>query len=135
MTLLTWLAMLPNTVRRPTAKGMAMQFRVDTDGMTFIVGGIRGVMDFETKVQVLDKSSGVPLFDVDVMAVLTGERPEQLTVRVVGQPSGIEIGTRVRFRDLSARTWEMGERHGVSFKASRVEPWTAGRSSGEGKAA
>ena len=22
-----------------------MQFRVDTDGMTFIVGGIRGVMD------------------------------------------------------------------------------------------
>ena len=26
-----------------------MQFRVDTDGMTFIVGGIRGVMDFETK--------------------------------------------------------------------------------------
>jgi len=35
-----------------------MQFRVDTDGMTFIVGGIRGVMDFETKVQVLDKSSG-----------------------------------------------------------------------------
>ena len=40
-----------------------MQFRVDTDGMTFIVGGIRGVMDFETKVPVLDKSSGVPLFD------------------------------------------------------------------------
>ena len=55
-----------------------MQFRVDTDGMTFIVGGIRGVMDFETKVPVLDKGSGVPLFDVDVMAVLTGERPEQL---------------------------------------------------------
>ncbi len=78
---------------------------------------------------------GVPLFDVDVMAVLAGERPEQLTVRVVGQPSGIEIGTSVRFRDLSARTWEMGDRHGVSFKASRVEPWTAGRSSGEGKAA
>ena len=59
----------------------------------------------------------------------------QLTVRVVGQPSGIEIGTRVRFRDLSARTWEMGDRHGVSFKASRVEPWVTGRSSGEGKAA
>ena len=114
-----------------------MQFRVDTDGMTFIVGGIRGVMDFETKVQVLDKSSGVPLFDVDVMAVVTGERPEQLTVRVVGQPSGIEIGTRVRFRDLSARTWEMGDRHGVAFKASRVEPFATGqgRSSGEGKAA
>ncbi len=114
-----------------------MQFRVDTDGMTFIVGGIRGVMDFETKVPVLDKGSGVPLFDVDVMAVPTEERPEQLTVRVVGQPSGIEIGTRVRFRDLSARTWEMGDRHGVSFKASRVEPFAAGqgRSSGEGKAA
>jgi len=114
-----------------------MQFRVDTDGMTFIVGGIRGVMDFETKVPVLEKSSGVPLFDVDVMAVVTNERPEQLTVRVVGQPSGIEIGTRVRFRDLSARTWEMGDRHGVSFKASRVEPFAAGqgRPSGEGKAA
>ena len=34
-----------------------MQFRVDTNGMTFIVGGIRGVMDFETKIPVLDKSS------------------------------------------------------------------------------
>ena len=52
-----------------------MQFRVDTDGMTFIVGGIRGVMDFETKIPVLDKSSGAPLFDVDVMAVVAGERP------------------------------------------------------------
>ena len=114
-----------------------MQFRVDTDGMTFIVGGIRGVMDFETKAPVLDKSSGVPLFDVDVMAVVTNERPEQLTVRVVGQPSGIEIGTRVQFRDLSARTWEMGDRHGVAFKSSRVEPFAAahGRSSGDGKAA
>ena len=49
-----------------------MQFRVDTDGMTFIVGGIRGVMDFETKVPVLEKSSGAPLFDVDVMAVVAG---------------------------------------------------------------
>src|SRR5690349_20626432 len=124
-----------NRSERSATEGGLMQFRVDTDGMTFIVGGIRGVMDFETKAQVLDKSSGVPLFDVDVMAVLSGERPEQLTVRVVGQPSGIEIGTRVRFRDLSARTWEMGDRHGVSFKASLVEPWTAGRSSGEGKAA
>ena len=114
-----------------------MQFRVDTDGMTFIVGGIRGVMEFETKAPVLDKSSGVPLFDVDVMAVVTNERPEQLTVRVVGQPSGIEIGSRVRFADLSARTWEMGDRHGVAFKASRVEPFAAahGRSSGDGKAA
>ena len=65
-----------------------MQFRVDTDGMTFIVGGIRGVMDFETKVPVLDKSSGVPLFDVDVMAVVAGERPEQLTVRVIGSAVG-----------------------------------------------
>ena len=114
-----------------------MQFRVDTDGMTFIVGGIRGVMDFETKAPTLDKATGVPLFDVDVMAVVANERPEQLTVRVVGQPQGIEIGSRVQFRDLSARTWEMGDRHGVAFKASRVEPFAAGqgRSSGEGKAA
>ena len=114
-----------------------MQFRVDTDGMTFIVGGIRGVMDFETKAPTLDKVTGVPLFDVDVMAVVANERPEQLTVRVVGQQSGIEIGSRVQFRDLSARTWEMGDRHGVAFKASRVEPFVAGhgRSSGDGKAA
>ena len=41
------------------------------------------------------------------------------------------------FTDLSARTWEMGDRHGVAFKASRVESFAAGhgRSSGEGKAA
>ena len=107
-----------------------MQFRVDTDGVTFIVGGIRGVMDFETKIPVLDKSSGAPLFDVDVMAVVAGERPEQLTVRVVGQPSGIEIGSRVRFADLSARTWEMGDRHGVASRpaeSSHSPPVRAGR--------
>ena len=57
-----------------------------------------------------------------------------IAIAVTG-PSGIEFGTRVRFRELSARTWEMGDRHGVAFKASRVEPWVAGRSSGEGKAA
>jgi len=114
-----------------------MQFRVDTDGMTFIVGGVRAVTDFESKAPVVDKVTGVPLFDVDVMAIVTGERPEQLTVRIAGQPSGIDIGSRVRFHDLSARTWEMGDRHGVAFKASRVEPFAPGqgRSSGEGKAA
>ena len=112
-----------------------MQFRVDTDGMTFIVGGIRGVMDFVTKVAVLDKGSGVPLFDVDVMAVLTGERPEQLRCGWWVSRRGSRSARGVRFRDLSARTWEMGDRHGVAFKASRVEPWVAGRSSGEGKAA
>ena len=112
-----------------------MQFRVDTDGMTFIVGGIRGVMEFETKAPVLDKSSGVPLFDVDVMAVVTNERPEQLTVRVVGRASRSALGCCSGI--LSARTWEMGDRHGVAFKASRVEMFATGpgRSSGDGKAA
>ena len=68
-----------------------MQFRVDTDGMTFIVGGIRGVMDFETKVPVLEKSSGAPLFDVDVMAVVVGERPEQLRCGLWGSLLGSRL--------------------------------------------
>ncbi|WP_111768012.1 hypothetical protein [Nakamurella deserti] len=113
-----------------------MQFRVDTQGTTFIVGGVRGVVGFESNAPVLDKATGLQMFDVDVMAVAAGERPEQLTVRVAGQPAGVDIGLRVRIHDLVARSWEMGDRHGMSFRASRVEPFAAGgRATGDGKAA
>ncbi len=112
-----------------------MQFRVDTDGMTFVLGGVRAVVDFESKQPQVDKVSGAPLFDVDVMAIVTGERPEQLTVRVAGAPAGVDVASRVVISDLTARTWEMGDRHGVSFRASRVAPFVAGSQRSSDKAA
>ena len=39
----------------------------------------RGVMDFETKAQTLDKATGVPLFDVDVICLLyTSDAADEL---------------------------------------------------------
>lgn len=106
-----------------------MRFKIDTEGVVLIAGGIEGVTDRDTSAVVLDKETGKPLFVVHLMAVVAGEKPEQMSVRVPGQPSGIGIGSQVRVHGLFARTWEMGDWHGLSFRAISIEPTpAAGRS-------
>jgi len=73
-----------------------MRFKIDTEGVVLIVGGIEGVTDRDSGAVVLDKETGRPLFIVHLMAIAAGEKPEQMSVRVPGQPSGIGIGSQVR---------------------------------------
>ncbi|WP_154674170.1 hypothetical protein [Nakamurella lactea] len=99
-----------------------MRFKIDTNGVTLIVGGVETVTDRETNAPVLDRESGKPLFTVHLMAVEAGEKPDQLSIRIPGQPAGVGLGSQVRVHDLVARTWEMGDRHGLSFRARVIEP-------------
>lgn len=112
-----------------------MQFRVDTEGMTFIAGMVRGVTEYGTETPKTDQQ-GRPLFDVEGMAVVAGERPEQMRVRVAGQPAGIGVGSLIRFTGLTGRTWEVEGKHGLSFSAIGVQLMGAGGTKpSDGKAA
>lgn len=73
-----------------------MRFKIDTEGLVLIAGGIEGVTDRDSGTLVLDKETGKPLFIVHLMAIAAGEKPEQMSVRVPGQISGIGIGSQVR---------------------------------------
>jgi len=107
-----------------------MRLPVSTAGMTLIVGGIEPVVDRSTGAVRIDRESGRPLFTVHVMAVSAGgAKPEQWPVRVSGEPSGFGVGSTVRVTNLVAVTWEMEDRHGLSFRAESVEAVAAGSSS------
>jgi len=66
--------------------------------------------------------------------VLGGEDGAEVwPVRVVGEPKGITTGQPLRVEGLSAMTWEIDGRHGISFRARVVEP--AGPAPAKGKPA
>ena len=115
-----------------------MRLPVSTQGMTLIVGGIEPVVDRSTGAVRIDRDSGAPLFTVHVMAISAGDpKPEQWPVRVSGEPSGFGVGGVVQVKNLVAMTWEMEDRHGLSFRAesiTAVSAAPAGRAA-EGKAA
>jgi hypothetical protein len=39
-----------------------------------------------------------------------------------GEPKGISTGQPLKVEGLSAQTWEIDGRHGISFRAERLEP-------------
>lgn len=104
-----------------------MRLKIDTEGLVLIVGGVEAVTDRDTSAAVIDRDTGKQLFTVHLMAVTAGERPEQLSVRVAGQPTGVGLGCQVKVRELVARTWEIGDRHGLSFRATAIELVVAGQ--------
>ena len=64
--------------------------------------------------------NGQPVFNVHLFSVGAGGR-DVITVKVTGEPKGIAQFTPVRLHELVATTWAMGDRSGVSFKATRLE--------------
>ncbi|MBA3339355.1 MAG: hypothetical protein H0T54_06370 [Geodermatophilaceae bacterium] len=103
-----------------------MRLPVSTQGMTLIVGGVEPVVDRSTGAVRVDRESGRPLFTVHVMAVSAGDaKPEQWPVRVCGEPAGFGVGSTVAVKNLVAVTWEMEDRHGLSFRADSVQAVSA----------
>ena len=103
-----------------------MRLPVDTTAVAFAAGGPpEPALDFETKAQKTDET-GRPVLNVHLFAVGAGGR-DVITVKVAGEPKGIGEFTPVKVKDLIATTWAMGDRFGVSFKASKVEPITASK--------
>lgn len=78
---------------------------------------------------------GVTVYQVGVaVREATGRRASVIEVSVSGEPKGIAEGMRVRFEGLTARAWEVGDRHGMSFRAEAIlpAPAAAGGKSGAG---
>jgi hypothetical protein len=99
-----------------------MEIRPST---TLLFGNCEPIRDRDTGVQSRDKDTGMPLFRVNLMAFGADGRPDRLTVKMTGEPKGLTPGQPVRLADVVVSTWQMGERTGVSFKASGITAATS----------
>jgi hypothetical protein len=97
-----------------------MKLPIDTGSVKFAAAGpVEPVLDYETRAPKLDES-GAALFAVPLFAVGTGIR-DSITVKVAGDVKGLSEFTLVKVTNLIATTWEVGNNHGVSFRADRIE--------------
>jgi len=60
------------------------------------------------------------IFQVPVFAAGSGVK-DSITIKVAGEVKGLSEFTQVKISGLVAQTWEVGDNHGVSFRAERVE--------------
>ena len=98
-----------------------MRFPIDTSRLTFIAGSDpTGVLDMEGR-QRADKATGELLWGLDLVALGGEDGAEVWPVRVAGEPKGISTGQPVRVEGLTALTWEMEGRHGVSFRVRDLQ--------------
>ena len=101
-----------------------MKFRIDTSRATFLAAKEpEVVIDPTTNSQKVTKD-GQPLFQLQLVSI-DDAGAEVLSVKVPGKPIGISAGTAVKVIGLTAATWQMGDRHGISLNADRVEGITA----------
>ena len=97
-----------------------MRLPIDTGSVKFAAAGMaEPVLDYETKAPKLDEN-GVALFNVPLFAAGSGIK-DTITVKVSGEPKGLTEFTPVKVTNLVASTWEVGNNHGVSFRADRIE--------------
>jgi hypothetical protein len=97
-----------------------MRLPIDTVAVRFVTAGpAEPVLDYESRAQKVDES-GQSLFSVHLFAVAPGSR-DSITVKVAGEPKGLGEFTPVKVTNLMATTWETGDRHGVSFRADKIE--------------
>lgn len=101
-----------------------MKLPIDTTGMTFLcVSPPESVRDFDTKRPKADEN-GEPIYAVQLVAMAAGSA-EIISVKISGEPKGITQGTPIKVTGLVASPWSMGDRSGVSFKATRLDAASA----------
>ena len=97
-----------------------MKFPIDTTNLQFGSGGKpEPVIDFDTKQPRVDEN-GTPLFKVP-MFVITPDGNEKFEIKVAGEPKGLTNFGLVKVTNLVAQNWDMGNMHGISFRADRIE--------------
>ena len=97
-----------------------MRLPIDTSAIKFAAAGpSEPVLDFATKAQRTDEN-GMAIFQVPVFAAGSGVK-DSITIKVAGEVKGLSEFTQVKITGLIAQTWEVGDNHGVSFRAERVE--------------
>jgi hypothetical protein len=78
------------------------------------------VMDFTSKQQKAD-ANGEPLYSVELVG-LTDEGAQVFSVKFPGSPAqGLRQGVEVKVTGLVVSDWAMNDRHGLSFRATKVE--------------
>lgn len=77
--------------------------------------------NFETK-EVKRDRDGNTVYTVAVMVRQEGRRVSVIEISVTGEPKGVTEGTEVKVTGLEAFAWAMGDRHGISFRASAITP-------------
>src|SRR3954449_13364727 len=98
-----------------------MRFPIDVSTLTFIAGSDpAGVLDMERRPRA-DKATGELLWGLDLVVLGGEDGAEVWPVRVVGEPKGLQPGQPLRVEGLTAMTWEIEGRHGISFRARVVE--------------
>lgn len=98
-----------------------MRLPVDTSVVHFVSAGpSEPVVDFDTKAPKLDPN-GVAVNQVHLFVVGDGGTREVISVKISGEVRGLGLFTPVKVTDLLATTWNMGDRSGVSFSASKIE--------------
>jgi hypothetical protein len=98
-----------------------MRFPIDVRNLTFIAGSDpAGVLDMEGR-QRADKATGELLWGLDLVALGGKDGAEVWHVRMAGEPKGISTGQPLKVQGLTAMTWEIDGRHGVSFRVDGLE--------------
>jgi hypothetical protein len=94
---------------------------VDTSAITLVaMAPPEPVVDFATRAPKAD-ASGLPLYTVQVAAMFQ-DQGEVLAVKVAGEPAGITAGLPVQISGLVAQPWELGDRSGISYRATSIRP-------------
>ena len=105
---------------------MKIQLPIDTSAVSFIdVMPPEPVLDRQSKQHKAD-TNGEPLYSIELLCI--GEKGgEVLSVKFTGTPpAGIRQGLPVKVTGLMVTDWAIGDRFGLTFRAAKVEPGTAG---------
>lgn len=97
-----------------------MNLPIETSSLDLLAVSIPvPVIDFESKTP-RTGPDGKTVYSVDVVAI--GQSgADILSVKLSGEPKGVSLGVPVKLTGLVATTWQMGDRHGVSFRAERID--------------
>ncbi|MGP4112519.1 SCO3933 family regulatory protein [Streptomyces sp. 4N509B] len=79
------------------------------------------ISNYETQ-EVKKDRDGTTIYTVAVMVRQDGRRVSVIEIAVPGEPKGVVEGAEVRVTGLEAFAWNMGDRHGISFRASAITP-------------
>ncbi|MGP8297553.1 SCO3933 family regulatory protein [Streptomyces inhibens] len=97
------------------------------------VGPEPKIADFEAK-QVKKDRDGNTIYTVGVTVRQDGWRVSVIEIAVPGEPKSVVEGTEVRVTGMEAFAWAMGDRHGISFRASAITPVPAAPAATAGSA-
>lgn len=100
-----------------------MRAPIDVSKVTLIAGGpgMAVVKDRSTGELAMDQATKKTLFVVNVIVFTEGDdMPQVWRVKVAGEPQGLTQGQPVRVTGLVANYWEMGDKHGIAFRAESI---------------